>query len=158
MFLLGITGTMRPPADLVASVDEIYDSLILVELKCIEDNNNASVDGKQVAYHISNEQWQILASRRCELLNEHADFFQFSQHPSAEPDLRELASQYAMPARLWLHGIDTFLKLLIRHLPASLEYTLSFINHAYLTLGMLYESVPNFRHIWAECLADLSRY
>jgi hypothetical protein len=40
---------MRHPEGLVSSVDEIYNSLILVELKCIEDNNNTSVGGKQVA-------------------------------------------------------------------------------------------------------------
>jgi hypothetical protein len=44
------------------------------------------------------------------------------------------ASEYAMPARMWRHGIHSFLsflELLRHHLPASLDHMLAFIYLAY---------------------------
>ncbi|KAH8743989.1 hypothetical protein F5883DRAFT_386086, partial [Diaporthe sp. PMI_573] len=46
------------------------------------------------------------------LLHEHYDFFLASQHPSASPALRRLASKYAMPVRMWRHGVHSFIELL----------------------------------------------
>lgn len=60
-------------------------------------------------------------------LHEHHDFFLGSRHPSANPSLRRLASKYAMPARMWRHGIHSFLELLRIRLPDSLEHMLTFI-------------------------------
>jgi hypothetical protein len=54
-----------------------------------------------------------------------------SQHPSASPALRRLASKYSMPARMWKHGIHSFLELLRRRLPKSLDYILTFIYLTY---------------------------
>jgi hypothetical protein len=58
------------------------------------------------------EQYQALIHLHRTLLYEHHDFFLASQHPSATPAVKMLAIKYAMPARLWRHGIHSFLELL----------------------------------------------
>lgn len=63
-----------------------------------------------------------------------------------------------MPARMWRHGIHSFLELLRHRLPGSSEYMLSFIYLAYSMMALLYETVPAFEDTWIECLGDLSRY
>ncbi|KAK3383417.1 hypothetical protein B0T24DRAFT_566133 [Lasiosphaeria ovina] len=141
---------------LVAEVKGIYAGLVLVESKCIEvDAQNAKHDPST---KLNNEQWQALIALHRTLLHEHHDFFLASQHPSASPALRRLASKYAMPARMWRHGIHSFLELLRHRLPASLEHMLSFIYLAYSMMALLYETVPAFEDTWIECLGDLGRY
>ncbi|RFU26395.1 hypothetical protein B7463_g9949, partial [Scytalidium lignicola] len=146
---------------LVAEVKGIYAGLVMVEAKCIE------VDGKQAALSkpdhrtqpkLNNEQWQALIALHRTLLHEHHDFFLASQHPSASPALRGLASKYAMPARMWRHGIHSFLELLRHRLPESLDHMLFFIYLAYSMMALLYETVPAFEDTWIECLGDLGRY
>ncbi|RWA11883.1 hypothetical protein EKO27_g3208 [Xylaria grammica] len=124
---------------LVAEVKGIYAGLMMVESKCIEVDNAQS---SQSDTKLNNEQWQALAS----------------QHPSASPALRRLAAKYAMPARLWRHGIHSFLELLRHRLPGSLEHMLTFIYLAYSMMALLYETVPAFEDTWIECLGDLGRY
>ncbi|KAK0627189.1 hypothetical protein B0T14DRAFT_130406 [Immersiella caudata] len=107
---------------------------------------------------LNNEQWQALIALHRTLLHEHHDFFLASQHPSASPALRKLASEYAMSDRMWRHGIFSFLELLRHRLPASLEHMLTFIDLAYSMMTLLYETVPAFEDTWIECLGDLGRY
>ncbi|KAK1658554.1 hypothetical protein BDP55DRAFT_506504, partial [Colletotrichum godetiae] len=85
----------------------------MVESKCIEVDN-AQSSNNQTNPKLNNEQWQALIALHRTLLHEHHDFFLASQHPSASPALRRLASKYAMPARMWRHGIHSFLEVL-RH-------------------------------------------
>jgi hypothetical protein len=145
---------------LVAEVKGIYAGLVMVEAKCIEVDNKqatlAQADGAQTK--LNNEQWQALIALHRTLLHEHHDFFLASQHPSASPALRRLASKYAMPARMWRHGIHSFLELLRHRLPASLDHMLAFIYLAYSMMALLYETVPAFEDTWIECLGDLGRY
>jgi hypothetical protein len=146
---------------LVAEVKGIYAGLVMVEAKCIEvDNKQAELaqadPGAQPK--LNNEQWQALIALHRTLLHEHHDFFLASQHPSASPALRRLASKYAMPARMWRHGIHSFLELLRHRLPASLDHMLAFIYLAYSMMALLYETVPAFEDTWVECLGDLGRY
>jgi hypothetical protein len=61
------------------------------------------------------------------LLHEHHDFFLASQYPSSSPALRRLAIKYAMPARMWRHGIHGFLEPLPYRLPDSLDQILPFV-------------------------------
>ena len=63
-----------------------------------------------------------------------------------------------MPARMWKHGIHSFLELLRHHLPDSIDYMLAFICLAYQMMALLYETVPAFEDTWIECLGDLGRY
>ncbi|KAJ2892916.1 Telomerase-binding EST1A [Zalerion maritima] len=140
---------------LVAEVKGIYAGLVMVESKCIEVDTS---QGQSTSLALSNEQWQALIALHRTLLHEHHDFFLASQHPSASPALRRLASKYAMPARMWRHGIHSFLELLRHRLPASLEHMLTFIYLAYSMMALLYETVPAFSDTWIECLGDLGRY
>lgn len=149
----------RPIAQeqLVAEVKGIYAGLVMVESKCIE------VDTAQAAntapdHQLSHEQWQALIALHRTLLHEHHDFFLASQHPAASQALRRLAAKYSMPARMWRHGIHSFLELLRHKLPLSLEHMLTFIYLAYSMVALLYETVPTFEETWIECLGDLGRY
>lgn len=141
---------------LVTEVKGIYAGLVMVESKCIEVV--AAQNAKGPGVRISNEQWQALIGLHRTLLYEHHDFFLASQHPSASSALQRLATKYAMPARMWRHGIHAFLELLRNRLPSSLEHMLAFIYLAYAAMALLYETVPAFEDTWIECLGDLSRY
>jgi hypothetical protein len=146
---------------LVAEVKGIYAGLVMVEAKCIEVDSRQAVlaQGDPASQpKLNNEQWQALIALHRTLLHEHHDFFLASQHPSASPALRRLASKYAMPARMWRHGIHSFLELLRHRLPASLDHMLAFIYLAYSMMALLYETVPDFEDTWIECLGDLGRY
>jgi hypothetical protein len=72
--------------------------------------------------------------------------------------LRRLASRFAMPARLWRHGIHSFLELLRHCLPIFLEHMLTFLYLSYSILALIYETAPAFKDTWLECLGDLGRY
>jgi len=134
----------------------------MVETKCIHvdkahastaQNTDSLEDAKLAPDH-----WQALIALHRTLLHEHHDFFLASQHPSASPALRRLAAKYSMPARMWKHGIHSFLELLRHRLPESLDYMLAFIYLAYQMMALLYETVPTFEDTWIECLGDLGRY
>ena len=142
---------------LVAEVKGIYAGLVMVESKCIDVDNSQNAQN-DTSPKLNNEQWQALIALHRTLLHEHHDFFLASQHPSASPALRRLASKYAMPARMWRHGIHSFLELLRHRLPQSLEHMLTFIYLAYSMMALLYETVPAFEDTWVECLGDLGRY
>ena len=145
----------------VSNLSLVYAGLVMVEAKCIEvDNKQATLASADpgVQPKLNNEQWQALIALHRTLLHEHHDFFLASQHPSASPALRRLASKYAMPARMWRHGIHSFLELLRHRLPASLDHMLAFIYLAYSMMALLYETVPAFEDTWIECLGDLGRY
>ncbi|KAL8369532.1 hypothetical protein RB595_000049 [Gaeumannomyces hyphopodioides] len=142
----------------IVEVKDIYSRLVQLESRCIE------VVAAQASLHDNpnspppTNAWQALVSLHVELLDEHYDFFFASQHPNAGPALRRLASKYAMPHRMWQHGIHSFLQLLRHRLPSSSEYMLRFIYYAYSIMALLYETVPALEDTWIECLGDLSRY
>lgn len=127
----------------------------MVEKKCIE-----IVDGQLKSQNkLTKEQWQALIALHRTLLNEHHDFFSASHHPVTRGhELRELAARYAMPARMWRHGIHAFLELLRHKLPDSLEHMVSFLYLSYSMMALLKETVPEFIETWIECLGDLARY
>ncbi|KAF6812315.1 hypothetical protein CSOJ01_05185 [Colletotrichum sojae] len=143
---------------LVAEVKGIYAGLVMVESKCIEVDNAQNSSNTDTNTRLNHDQWKALIALHRTLLHEHHDFFLASQHPSASPALRRLASKYAMPARMWRHGIHSFLELLRHRLPTSLEHMLTFIYLAYSMMALLYETVPAFEDTWIECLGDLGRY
>ena len=146
----------------MAEVKGIYACLVMVEGKCIQ------VDAKQAALareapagtqpKLNNEQWQALIALHRTLLHEHHDFFSASQHPSAALAVRRPAIKYAMPARLWRHGIHSFLELLRNRLPDPQYHMLAFICLAYSMMTLLFETVPAFEERLIECLGDLGRY
>lgn len=148
---------------LAAEVKSIYAGLTMVETKCIHVVQAQAASAFHEAESGSqnklvNDHWQALIALHRTLLHEHHDFFLASQHPSASPALRQLAHKYSMPARMWKHGIHSFLELLRRRLPDTLDYMLAFIYLAYQMMALLYETVPAFEETWIECLGDLGRY
>lgn len=147
---------------LTSEVKSIYAGLTMVETKCIHVDRAQALAAQEADTDphskLANDHWQALIALHRTLLHEHHDFFLASQHPSASPGLRRLASKYSMPARMWKHGIHSFLELLRRRLPESLDYMLAFIYLAYQMMALLYETVPAFEDTWIECLGDLGRY
>ena len=140
------------PEEIVAEIKGIYAGLVMIESKCIE------YDSTQETKELSQEQYQALSKLHTSLLREHHDFFLASKHPSASAAVHRLPSKYAMPARMWRHGIHSFLELLRHKLPESLEHMLNFIDTAYSMMALLYEIVPAFEDTWIEYLGDLGRY
>ena len=140
---------------LVAEVKGIYTGLVMIEAKCIEVDTAQS---SNTEHQLSSEQWQALIALHRTLLHEHHDFFLASQHPAASEALRRLAGRYLMPARMWRHGIHSFLELLRHRLPASYDQMITFIYLAYGMMALLYETVSAFEDTWIECLGDLARY
>lgn len=130
----------------------------MVETKCIHVDRAQAAAMPRDAKQLAPDHWQALIALHRTLLHEHHDFFLASQHPSASPALRRLAGKYTMPARMWKHGIHSFLELLRQNLPYSLDYMLAFIYLAYQMMALLYETVPAFEDTWIECLGDLGRY
>ncbi|SCO54578.1 uncharacterized protein FFNC_15580 [Fusarium fujikuroi] len=84
---------------LVAEVKGIYAGLVMVETKCIEVDN-AQSSNTDANSKLNNEQWQALIALHRTLLHEHHDFFLASEHPSASPALRKLASNFSDIASL----------------------------------------------------------
>ena len=151
-----------PEEALNAEVKMIYTGLTHIETKCRtvdQAQGHRPAEGDSVQQkELTSDHWRALIALHRSLLNEHHDFFLASQHPSASPALKRLASRYSMPARLWRHGIHSFLEVLRHRLPESLEYMLAFIYLAYRMMSLLYETVPAFESTWIECLGDLGRY
>lgn len=142
---------------LVAEVKGIYAGLVMVESKCIEVETAQQAPAETTS-KLNNEQWQALMTLHRTLLHEHHDFFLASRHPLASRALRHLAQKYAMPARVWRHGIHSFSELLRHRLPDSLEHMSTFVYLAYSMMALLNETVPAFEDTWIECLGDLGRY
>lgn len=91
---------------------------------------------------LNNEQWQVLIALHTTLLHEHHKFFLAIKYSIASLLLRRLATKYAMPARMWKHGIHSFLELLRYRIPASLDHMLAFIYLAYSMMALPYKTVP----------------
>ena len=150
---------------LAAEVKGIYSGLVMVESKCVgvvhaQTQPVQQGEAKDQSRPRSSgvDQIPALIALHRTLLHEHHDFFLASQHPQAGNAIKELATKYSMPARMWKHGIHNFLELLRHKLPQSLEYTLAFIYLAYQMMALLFETVPTFEDTWIECLGDLGRY
>jgi hypothetical protein len=138
---------------LVNEVKGIYAGLVMVEKKCVEiDSHKSSTTG-----HLSDEQLQALIAFHRTLLHEHHDFFA-SQHPLSSSAPRRLANQYVTPARMWRHGMHSFMELLRHRVPDSLDHMLAFVYLAYSMLALEMESAPSIEETWIENLGDLARY
>ncbi|KAF1927420.1 uncharacterized protein M421DRAFT_101824 [Didymella exigua CBS 183.55] len=157
-FLLQPDSRPISQEQLASEVKSIYAGLTMVETKCIHVDREQAAAPQGPNQKLAPDHWQALIALHRTLLHEHHDFFLASQHPSASPALRRLAGKYTMPARMWKHGIHSFLELLRQKLPHSLDYMLAFIYLAYQMMALLYETVPAFEDTWIECLGDLGRY
>ena len=147
---------------LVVEVKVIYANLVMVEAKCIDvDDKQALAAQKRdptKRTKVIPERWSALIALHKTSLHEHHDFFLASQHPAASSALSKLAAKHSMPARMWRHGIHSFLRVLRHRQPVSLDYMLAFIYIAYCTMALLYETMEAFRDTWIDCLKDLGPY
>ncbi|MCJ1464224.1 hypothetical protein MMC07_002837 [Pseudocyphellaria aurata] len=148
----------------------IHDPLIDFEDECIlEDKELFSLATQEGDFspqtNLSDEEWQDLYPLHESLLDKYYDYFLTSQNPwtshasstRAAEQITQAAGQ-RMAARVWHHGIHTFLEVLRLWLPESLEHMLAFIYTAFSMVTLLYETAPRFEHIWGEYLGDLARY
>lgn len=142
---------------LVSEIKGIYEGLTVVEFKCVELSTTPATRIPE-DQNLGQDQYQKLIGLHRMLLYEHHDFFLACQHPSANAAVRRLPQKYHMPARMWRHGIQSFLELLRRRLPESREYMFTFVCIAYNSMGLLYETIPGYVATWIECLGDLGRY
>ncbi|KAG8624544.1 hypothetical protein KVT40_007611 [Elsinoe batatas] len=140
---------------LFAEVKGLYRSLEIVEQRCIRLDQTHMADKMK---QMQPEEWQALTALHRTLLYEHHDFLLASQHPSAPPELRALASERQIPFRMWKYAIHAYLELLRQKLPESLEFMEAFIYLSYQMMALLYETVTLFEDVWTECLGDLARY
>ena len=154
-------------SQLAAEVKGIYEGLVIVERICVGIVNAELAKPSQrskeyvpapTPEHVNESQFSALSALHRTLLHEHHGLFLASQNPSATRGIKDLASKYSMPARMWKHGIHNFLELLRHQLPDSLDYMLAFIYLAYQMMALLFETVPSFEDTWIECLGDLARY
>lgn len=106
----------------------------------------------------NSEQWAALLDLHCNLLHEHCDLIQDSQHPVASAALKRLPAKYSMPARMWKHGMFSFLEIMRVRPSETHEFMGSFIISGYCMMSLLEETVPQFLSTWIECKADLARY
>ncbi|KAL8668307.1 MAG: hypothetical protein Q9168_007065 [Polycauliona sp. 1 TL-2023] len=93
MLLQHLQQEIRPTssAQLAVEVKGIYDGLLKVEQRCLDEIQNDAALGRDVS-PMSNEQWQALISLHKALLHEHHDFFRAPQHAGASGSLEDLAS------------------------------------------------------------------
>jgi hypothetical protein len=118
----------------------------------------AAADHAGTNHKHASDHWRALIALHRTLLHEHHDFFLAPQHPSASPALKRLAAKYSMPARMWKHGIHSFLELLRRRLPDSIDYMLASIYLAFQKMAVSHETIPAFEDTCIECPGDLGRY
>lgn len=139
---------------LLNEVKAIYAGLVTVERKCIEIVKKQPESPEE----LSDVQWAALTALHRTLLHEHHDIFLASRHPAAKQASKGSAEKYALPARMWQHGIHSFLELLRNKLPNSLDHMLTFIYMAYSMMTSTLEILPALEETWIECLGDLARY
>lgn len=163
-------------------VESIYAGLTMVEMECIHvDQVQPTFAARtEPGPDYLPTRRHFLMALHGTLLHEHHDFFLASQHPSASPAPRRvmviwerpmhtyeeggadfpsqcplLSHQYTMPARMWKHGIHSFLELLRQCLLKMLDYMLAFISLSYQMMALLDEAVPAFEDTWIECFGEL---
>jgi hypothetical protein len=145
---------------LAAEIKGIYAGIEIIETKCIQVAKKLAL--VQVGAGAKPKRrgipWQSLIALYRTLLHEYYDLLFISQHPSASPELRGLAVEDNIPARVWRYGIYPLVEGLQNALPPSSDFMLAFLYFSYSMMALLYETVPIFANIWAEYLRDLCWY
>jgi len=147
-----------PEPQLIQEIKSVYAGLLLLETKCIQVDQQVALQYQGNERTITPVYWKALSEIHRKLLNEHVDMFLCSQHPSGGPALKRLIERYNIAARLWKHGIESYVELLRRALPESLDFLKSYLHLVYGILSMLLEIVPAFKATFQECLGDVARY
>ncbi|KAJ9130644.1 hypothetical protein NKR23_g12094 [Pleurostoma richardsiae] len=90
------------------------------------------------------------------LIIQHLQFLAESQRGGATEEIKEYASKYHMPARLWMHGIHQCLEILVHH--SLCDIALGFIADVMPIMRSLYREVDLAKASWAEGCGDLCQY
>jgi hypothetical protein len=143
---------------LAAEVKSLYAGLTLVESKCIHVDKAQAEAMRYGDSRISNDHWQALIALHKTLLHEYHDFFLASQHPRASPALRQLASKYAMPTRMWKRGIQTILALFRLNRNGRAEHIQEFLCDTMHIMNMFQENLPGMADDWNKIEAALSEF
>ncbi|KAK0371312.1 hypothetical protein CLIM01_11335 [Colletotrichum limetticola] len=151
-------ATARHSETKTASINEvqaIYNRLVVAEN---ERYKAIPTQYSQPDSVLSHEQWKDIVACHYTLLCEYYDFLSTTQDDSASPEMRELASKYAVPARLWEKGISPLLRRLNGCLPESRDHIYTFIDLACFIMVLLCQMAPEFEYAWNEHLGDLGAY
>jgi len=145
---------------LMAEAKGIYAGLFMVENKCIEVVGKwakpSQADSGRYSKLDGSQYLALIDLYRTQLFEIH-DIILASQHPTASPSLHEFASKRKLPTRMWRHGIQPLLDLLRDHFPESRSNFLSFLRLSYSIVALLYETAPELKATWIECLYILAR-
>ena len=148
-----------PYEKIAFEIKEIYSGLVLVEAKCIEnDDRQLRAAQERTRTPLSLEQYSALIALHKTLLNECYDLLLLAQHPNGSPKVSKLPQKYKIPNRMWRHGIHQLLEIFRFRLPESFEPMYLFIVIVYQMITLLYEIIPTFENDWIEMLGDLARY
>lgn len=101
---------------------------------------------------------QERSSMHKRLLLAYYEFYLNTQQPSANPYVRIRILKYAIPGRLWRHGIHSFLEHLRGGLPRTSGHLSRFLHFAYDTVTLLCEADPTLENLWQEMRGNLGRY
>jgi len=124
--------------EIYVEVKDIYAGLVVIESNGSEfDSTRMPTAGKKS--QPGNEECQALFALQRTLSDEHHDFFLGAHRASSSWTSQRLASQSAIPPRMWRHGI---------HCALELNLMLSFIYSAHSMISLLHEAVSAFEDAW----------
>ena len=155
-----LTHPSPPFHQLLHDVKSIYAHLQLKEAKCIallrpylteiQEKQRSGLNPR------THEQWRTLSLYHRMLIQDHHDFYAACQHPGCSSHLIGLIAKNSMPQRMWMHGIQNYLKVLRSNLPDTLEHMMYFMCHAYSMLTVFSETGAVYD--WSGRFANLASY
>jgi casein kinase I family protein HRR25 len=134
------------------------DSLLGIYKRLVEEETQCKQNLPVGSENLSDEQWQTLLRSHRGLLHSHHDFLITSHQFMSPPTLRGLVAERNILSRLWHHGIRTFLELLMRSLPETVDYMQAFLRLSYAIIRSLMERIPGLKDFWPERLAEVAKY
>ncbi len=106
---------------LMFEVRDIYKGLVTDEARCITADKRQLMAIQEQdptrRVNLEDKHWRSLVALYKRLLHDHYNFILASQHPSASDALIRTADNYNIPARMWRHGIQNVLDILLHGLP-----------------------------------------
>jgi hypothetical protein len=142
---------------LLQEIKDIYAGLVVAEARCIIFDNTPECTSYTPECTSQSNHWQTAVNLHRTLLDWHVDFLLACDHVAATPEIRALPSRLQMLSRIWRHGIQALLDILL-HRAELRNFLISHIYLAYQVMALFYETIPRFLDCWIECLGDLARY
>lgn len=136
-------------------IKDIYKKLVELEANC---RNIDEPEDHDTADEVTMLELRNRMGLHVDLLWKHFELLTLLFQPLAPPSLRDLATQYNMPRRLYTHGIRAFLEKFTLLLPQSQGFMITFIGLARIIVYPIRDAVPSFDSVWRECLELLTTY